>query len=212
MPLETGERPHPPVDAIRVVGNRVTVVAPQVVEYTSPPLYSAEAKRRAIEGIVTIRVALDTHGAVTAARVLRPLGYGLDENALVAVRHWRFRPARDQGTTTSVEADVDVEFSLRHEVLNELMANDMATQVGPGVTPPRVVRTVTPSLRARGRVVLDVVLQEDGVPRVVRVLQSAGALLDASAVDAVEQWRFRPAIRDGHPVKVRMTTEIDFHG
>jgi TonB family protein len=117
-------------------------------------------------------------------------------------------------TATAVDADVDVEFSLRHEALNELIANDMATQVGPGVRPPRIVRTVSPILPRglRGRVVLDVVLQEDGIPRVVRVLRSAGAQLDEAAVQAVEQWRFRPASRGGQVVKVRMTTEMNVHG
>ena len=105
-------------------------------------------------------------------------------------------------------------FSLRNEALNELIANDMATQVGPGVTPPRVVRTQRPVSRpgVGGRVLLDVVLQEDGSPRIVRILRSGGSELDAAAVSAFEAWRFSPATRDGKAVKVRMTAEISVHG
>jgi TonB family protein len=215
MGVEHGETARPPVEDIRVVDAAGRdVVAPRVLEYTTPPLYSADAKQHRIEGTVTVRVNVDATGAVAVPRVTRALGHGLDENALVAVRHWRFSPAREYGLPVAVIADVDVEFTLRHEVLNELMANDMATQVGPGVTPPRVVRTVTPTLpfHTSGRVVLDVVLQEDGTPRVVRVLQTAGPQVDEAAVAAVERWRFRPAMRDGRPVKVRMTTEMDIHG
>jgi TonB family protein len=113
----------------------------------------------------------------------------------------------------ATDAEVEIEFSLRHEALNELIANDMATQVGPGVTPPRAVVTTRPpdAPSGRGRVVLDVVLLEDGRPKIVRVLRSANPDLDESAVRTFEQWRFSPAVKDGVPIKVRMTAEVNFH-
>jgi TonB family protein len=61
-------------------------------------------------------------------------------------------------------------------------------------------------------VVLDVVLLEDGTPRIMRILRSLGADADDSAVRAFEQWRFSPAQKDGHPIKVRMNAEVRFHG
>jgi TonB family protein len=59
--------------------------------------------------------------------------------------------------------------------------------------------------------VLDVVLLEDGRPKIVRVLQSANADLDEIAVRTFERWRFSPAVRDGVPIRVRMTAEVSFH-
>jgi len=152
---------------------------------------------------------------VTAARVVKGLGGGLDQNALVALRQWRFRPGRRNGTPAAMDAEVDVEFSLRSEGINELIANDMATLVGPGVTPPRVVRTSTVPLRAvraNGSVVLDVVLQQDGSPRIVRILRSLTPEADESAVRHFEQWRFSPAMKNGVPVRVRMNAEVRFRG
>jgi TonB family protein len=114
-----------------------------------------------------------------------------------------------------MDAEVDVEFNLRSEGVNELIANDMATLVGPDVTPPRVVSTSRVSLRgldAQGLVVLDVVLQPDGSPRVVRILRSLGPEADERAVRHFEQWRFTPAMKSGVPVKVRLNAEVRFHG
>jgi TonB family protein len=187
----------------------------QVEEYTTPPLYSDEARRRGIEGIVTVGFRVGQDGQVSGARVLKGLGFGLDQNALVALRQWRFRPGRRNGTPADVDAEVDIEFSLRSESVNELIANDMATLVGPGVTPPRVVSMSRVPLRgvdALGQVVLDVVLQQDGSPRVVRVLRSLTPDADERAVRHFQQWRFTPAMRGGVPVKVRMNAEVRFRG
>jgi protein TonB len=90
----------------------------------------------------------------------------------------------------------------------------MATQVGPDVTPPRAVLTAQPPppAGAHGTVALDVVLLEDGRPRIVRVLRSVSPELDEAAVQTFERWRFSPAMRNGAPVKVRLTAEVNFHG
>jgi TonB family protein len=194
---------------------RGLAMLPEIEEYTTPPLYSDEARRRGVEGVVTLAFHVDESGRVSEARVLRGLGSGLDQNALVALRQWRVRPGRHDGVPAAMDAEVDVEFNLRSEGVNELIANDMATLVGPDVTAPRVVRTSRVSLRgvaAQGLVVLDVVLQQDGSPRVVRILRSLGPDADERAVRHFEQWHFTPAMKGGVPVKVRMNAEVRFHG
>jgi protein TonB len=35
--------------------------------------------------------------------------------------------------------------------------------------------------------------------------------LDEKAVAAVRTWRFEPAMKDGHPVAVQMSVEVNFH-
>ena len=188
---------------------------PAIAEFTTPPLYSDVARRRHIEGVVTIGVRIDEDGRLSAARVVRGLGAGLDQNALVALRQWRFVPGLRAGRRAAMDAEIDIEFSLRNEAVNELIANDMATLVGPDVVPPRAVRTSRTPLdagRARGSVVLDVVLLQDGSPKIVRILQSLTPEADEQAVRHFEQWRFTPAMRNGAPVKVRMNAEVRFHG
>ena len=192
----------------------ITDTPPEVLEYTTPPLYSDEGRMRGIEGVIVARARVDADGRVVVAQVSKGLGYGLDQNALVALRQWRFRPGMREGLPAAMDVEVEIEYSLRQEALNELIANDMATQVGPGVTPPRAVLTVQPPRldRASGRVMLDVVLLEDGSPKIVRVLRSATPELDEMAVRTFEQWRFSPAMKDGRAVKVRMNAEVRFDG
>jgi TonB family protein len=52
-------------------------------------------------------------GTVGNIRLLRGLGFGLDQRATEAVRQWRFTPATRYGTPVDVLVEVAVEFKLR---------------------------------------------------------------------------------------------------
>ena len=204
----------PPLRVVGLPDNERATTRPEITEYTTPPLYSDEARERGIEGLITVGARVEPDGRVSTVRVLRGLGAGLDQNAIVALRQWHFRPGTRAGTPVAMDAEIDIEFNLRNDAVNALIANDMATRVGPGVTPPQAIRVI--SLKSwrrgapRGTVVLDVVLLEDGRPKIVRILQSLDPELDESAVRQFEQWRFSPAMKNGRPVKVRMNAEVRF--
>ena len=51
----------------------------------------------------------------------------------------------------------------------------------------------------------------DGRPSNIRVLSSLGMGLDEKAIEAVKNWKFEPAMKDGHPVRVEIAVEVDFH-
>ncbi|HEY2944779.1 MAG TPA: TonB family protein [Vicinamibacteria bacterium] len=79
-----------------------------------------------------------------------------------------------------------------------------------GVRPPRRVSGETPRypdearhLRMSGSVLVEMIVTERGEPEQVRVLESAGAVLDATVTEAISSWRFEPAVRDGVKVRVR---------
>ena len=90
--------------------------------------------------------------------------------------------------------------------------------LGPGITPPRVTKQVAPKhsmgdgVRVTGSVVIVLVVSSEGLPKDVRVVKGIDKELDQSAIDAVEQWRFAPGEKDGKPVAVRLSLELDFHG
>ena len=204
-----------PVREIRPLEPLAGDIAPSVAEYTTPPLYSDEARVRGIEGVVLVRAHIDASGRVNEARVTRALGFGLDQNALVALRQWRFRAGTRNTTPVPMDVDIEIGFTLRNESINAQIANDMVSLVGPGVTPPQAVRVVNPHWphgSLTGTVVLDVVLLEDGTPRIVRILRSLRTDLDDIAVEAFAQWRFSPAQKDGRAIKVRMNAAVRFHG
>lgn len=66
-------------------------------------------------------------------------------------------------------------------------------------------------MRVVGSVTIALVVSSKGVPRDLRVVKGLDQDVDQSALEAVEQWRFAPAQKDGKPVAVRITLEITFH-
>lgn len=62
----------------------------------------------------------------------------------------------------------------------------------------------------QGVVFVEAIIDERGKVTDVRVLRGLPMGLDRSAVEAVEQWRFKPAMLDGRPVKVYFTLTVTF--
>jgi protein TonB len=54
-----------------------------------------------------------------------------------------------------------------------------------------------------GSVKVELTVMETGEPRDLRVLESAGALLDQAVLSALRSWRFVPASKDGVRVRAR---------
>lgn len=77
------------------------------------PEYSEVARLRGVEGEVILEIVIRQDGGVGDVRILRSLGYGLDERAMQAVEQWRFSPATRLGTPVAVVVEVAVEFLLR---------------------------------------------------------------------------------------------------
>lgn len=90
--------------------------------------------------------------------------------------------------------------------------------IGQGVSPPRAILAPDPeySEEARkanlqGTCVLWLVVGSDGRPRDIRVTRTLGLGLDEKAIEAVKQWKFEPAMKDGRPVAVTINVEVTFH-
>jgi len=88
---------------------------------------------------------------------------------------------------------------------------------GSGIEPPRLLREVradyTEDARQRGiagDVVLEVVVRRDGTVGDVKILRGLGSGLNDRAVQAVRQWRFTPARRQGVPVDVVVEVAVEF--
>ena len=75
--------------------------------------FSDEARRAKYQGVCLIQMVVDAHGMPQDPRVVRPLGMGLDQKALDAVRKYRFKPAMKDGKTpVAVMITVEVNFRL----------------------------------------------------------------------------------------------------
>jgi periplasmic protein TonB len=83
--------------------------------------------------------------------------------------------------------------------------------------PPVVILKVEPQYteearqaKLQGTVVLYVEVGPDGMAHNIKVQRPLGMGLDEKAIEAVQQWRFRPGMRDGKPSTVAATVEVNF--
>jgi TonB family protein len=84
-------------------------------------------------------------------------------------------------------------------------------------TPARLQRGAAPNYPSEARaegveaeVKLELVVSATGVVENVRVVSRAGHGLDDAAVVAARQFRFSPAVKQGHAVRVRMSWSVEF--
>jgi len=90
-------------------------------------------------------------------------------------------------------------------------------RVGGGVSAPRTLYSPNPEYsdearraKYQGTCVLSLIIGSDGMPRDIRIARSLGMGLDEKAMEAVKQWRFQPAMKDGKPVAVAINIEVRF--
>ena len=90
-------------------------------------------------------------------------------------------------------------------------------RVGGGVSPPKTLYAPDPEYseearkaKFQGTCVLWLIVGPDGRPRDIHIARSLGLGLDEKAIEAVKQWKFEPAMKDGKPVAVQINVEVDF--
>lgn len=88
-------------------------VEPPIIVHEVKAAYTDEARRRNIVGEVLLEVVVQRDGTVGNVRMRRGLGYGLDAQAIRAVKQWRFRPATLRDVPVDVLVEVAVEFNMR---------------------------------------------------------------------------------------------------
>ena len=90
-------------------------------------------------------------------------------------------------------------------------------KVARGIAAPRVIRTVYPNCDAArkqgppGTVTLTLVVTREGQAKDIKVLKSVSPALDQETIEAVSQWKFAPATKDGKPVAVEAAVRVSCH-
>jgi TonB family protein len=97
-------------DVVYQVGGPVT---PPVPLQRPNPGFTTLAKEKKVDGSVLLAVVIGKDGAVRNVKVLRGLGYGLDESAIDTVtKRWLFKPSTLNGQPVTVQAMIEVFFHL----------------------------------------------------------------------------------------------------
>ena len=90
-------------------------------------------------------------------------------------------------------------------------------RIGGGVSAPQVIFQVEPEFseearkaKVAGNVLVNLWVDTNGNPSHVHVIRGVGMGLDEKAVEAVKQYRFKPAMENGKPVLVELNVEVNF--
>jgi periplasmic protein TonB len=88
---------------------------------------------------------------------------------------------------------------------------------GNGVSAPMLVFSPEPEYseearkaKFQGTVRLALVVDEHGSPAQIRIITPLGLGLDEKAIEAVQKWKFKPGMKDGKPVAVQASVEVNF--
>lgn len=90
-------------------------------------------------------------------------------------------------------------------------------KIGGDVKAPQLIHSPQPDTegisnkRLSGFVKIFLLVTKEGLPKDLKVISGIDKEVDQRALDAVKQWRFKPATKDNQPVTVEATIELKFH-
>jgi protein TonB len=201
---------------------------------TFPPRDSSMAKNP-----IKLELAIDAGGSIKTASVVDGTDPTTEKSLLEAVEHWWFLPKRVGGRSVRSRVTVSVDLSKWKTWSNDCVTlqsvqasrgqgtimsinsqeqtrpHDSAPQ--PGVVLPVAVVQALPDfpeqmagMGIEGKATVSFVVQPDGTVQTATAVAQTNELFGAAAADCVKQWKFRPALRDGVPVGIRMSVPIVF--
>lgn len=205
------------VSASSAAQEQARTTSPTLIKEVHPD-YTDAAKARKVQGAVEMAVLVQADGVPGPdVRVTKSLDPDLDQQAIKAVRQWRFKPGTKDGQPVPVEVTIEMTFTLRDGP--KAAVKPPVYKVGQdGVTAPVLVKNVQPKYsndaKARGvqgTVEVAAIVKADGtVDNDVRVIRSLDHDLDQQAIIATRQWTFKPGTKDGKPVDVQVNIELTF--
>jgi TonB family protein len=207
------------------------VMAGQIVSRVNP-VYPQEAKEKGIQGAVVLHAIIGTDGTVQELTVISGPPE-LQASAIEAVKQWVYKPYLLNGDPKEVETTITVNFALDNtpQAMNDATAQNPPSRtdeyalakepdvykVGGSVHPPVLISAPDPEYteaarqaKLSGNVIVGLVVDSSGEPQNVRVVRGLGNELDEKAVEAVQQYKFKPATKDGEPVSADLKVEVNF--
>lgn len=192
------------------LGRPLTEVAPE---------YPKRALRAKIQGDVILDLTVSENGKVVSVSVLSG-NPQLAREATKAVRKWEYFPNSESNNAerhTRVTLVFKIDDHGNSVIGSEFPPPPTFCNEAQGVTFPRAIYAPDPpyteearKAKLSGVCVLSLIVGRDGLPRDVQLTRALGSGLDEKATEAVRQWKFDPARRNGVPVAVKIHVEVMF--
>jgi TonB family protein len=104
--------PAPATVQSRPAAQAAAKIVPVEILSKEKPIYTEEARAKRIEGEVLIEAVFEATGKIRVLRIVRGLGYGLDDAAVRAAQQIRFKPELKDGQPSDSTAVVHIIFQL----------------------------------------------------------------------------------------------------
>ena len=185
-------------------------VKPPLLLSKVEPAYSEEARKARLQGRVQLQAVIKTNGAPVDFTVKTSLGLGLDEEAVWAVKQWRFSPGSKDGVPVPVIVTIDVNFRLLDRDNSPWRLTRAMFDAAEGGSRPALIKSEFPHKAPKGHatVALSFDINEHGEPKNLNVDKSVDSEPEQEIITAVRKWRFKPATKGGAPVPARATFEF----
>ncbi len=209
-------------DSSKVLEFFMVEVKPKVL-HAVKPVHPEEAIRDSLEGKVFLKFIVNVDGSVSDVKVVRVIGSEVFRQAAIdAVSQSRFKPAEHNGKPVAVWMTQPITFRLPKQPITPLVPGDVDSskvleffmvEVKPKVL--HAVKPVHPEEAIRdsleGKVFLKFIVNVDGSVSDVKVVRVIGLeVFRQAAIDAISQYRFKPAEHNGKVVPVWMVMPITF--
>jgi TonB family protein len=187
------------------------IVPPQVLRKLEPR-YSEEARRAHLAGSTTLRGVVGPDGRARELKVIRPLGMGLDENAIQAVTAWEFAPGMKDGQPVNVIVTVIVNFRLLAKEspgiwhLSRADFNVPQDALRPFLQKTADLRVPRDASRANATVTFDI--NEQGLPVNIQIEKTSDDAWARQVTTSLREWRFIPGYKNLNPLSIPCTMEF----
>lgn len=187
-------------------------------------LYPQHLRAASTGGVVTVRMVVGRDGRIIDARPTHATDTAFVAPTLEAVKLLRFVPAEVGGRPVAVWMDLPIEWTVDApsavsgpdedgvytlsdvDVMPRPTNMQQFTDRLASLYPPELVES-----RVTGVVQVGFVVNEQGVPRDIRIEQSTNSALDDATREAIGFLRFTPARLNGRRVPVRVSLPIDWN-
>lgn len=196
--------------------NLANIDQPPKILSASMPRYPFTAKKEGIEGRVVLKLVVDSNGNAQEPVVVKSEPEGVfDKAALESISNYRFKPAVKNGKNVACIVRLPIKFVIQADNTLDLSNAYKMDEVD---QPPTVLETELPVYPSSARedgvegfVVLQFVVGADGYAYDPVITNSVpGNVFDNAAMDALYDYRFKPAVKDGNDVDCIMTLTIKF--
>jgi len=168
------------------------------------PVYSETANKLRADGASVISALVGLDGKARDLIALSPIGYGLDESAIDAIRKWEFKPGTRDGKPAEIRASIRVNFKIRRDPANNLWySSAIAFPAYAGMTSPVVKDGLMPKPdgpASSEALVLGFTVDADGNVRNIHRVSGSQTSADFMT-PYLATWKFVPATSGDHAIE-----------